>query len=318
MSEQDFHEILRMFDVFLALIENPSVSEEMNIENIGKTFDCARFIESTIAKAYEIGKENVLENNLRNNWMNRDRSNLYKCSELRNACDKLLEIYLKDTAISTDIVDEYLKLYIQYCGSDRLNDFLRHTLINGIYTNIIVESLEQLGVSTSDMQDDALIMSWELLIGNGNEYEVLECIYKMLNDGLHLKLIHLVVNLQDNSRIKKLITRLLSNKLVQNDATVCLAFANVGKKSLLKLMQKDSELYTNFLDSIFYFARCMKQVENYWISNCEFEYEHLVRIVQILLRGPAEISEIIYNRLQLVKTHPNGTIWHKIEKDAGW
>ncbi|XP_043250919.1 uncharacterized protein LOC122396501 [Colletes gigas] len=317
MSELDFLEILKMFDIFLALLENSSLSEDTNTENVVKAFKCAQFIESAIAKAYEIGKENVLENHLHNRWLDENRTKLYTCSELKKACDKLLEVYLKDAAISTDVVDEFLKLYVQYCGSDRLNDFLRRVVINGVCANVVVESLENLGVSDSDIQDEALIVSWEMLIGNGNQYEVSECIREMYNDGLHSKLVQFAVSLDDKSKIKQLIVRLLSNKLVENDPNVCLTLVNVEKKLLCKLMQSDSELYANFLDAVFYFARHMKQVENRWTSNCVFEYDHLLRVVRILVNGPAGISEIIYSRVNLVKMHPNGTIWHNIEKDIG-
>ncbi|XP_026297585.1 uncharacterized protein LOC726196 isoform X1 [Apis mellifera] len=317
MSEHDFLEILKMFNAFLVFIENPNVCEEINTENVTKIFQCAQFIEITIAKAYEIGKENVLDNNLQSHWLKEDRSNLYKCSELKYACDKLLEIYLKDTNISTDIIDEFLKLYIEYCGIDRFNNFLKHILINGICTNIIIESFEKLDISASNVQDEALIMSWEFLIGNSNEYEVLQCIHKMFDDGFYSKLIKFAGNLDNNNKIKQIIVQLLSNKLIQNDANLCLIFINIKQTLLWNFMQTNPELYTNFLDSIFYFARHMKQIENHWISNYEFKYEHLVKIVEILLHGPTEISDIIYNRMKLVKTHPNGTIWQKIEKDIG-
>lgn len=318
MSEFDFLEILKMFNAFLVFIENPNVYEEINTENVIKIFQCAQFIEITIAKAYEIGKENVLDNNLHSHWLKEGRSSLYKCSELKYACDKLLEIYLKDTNISTDIIDEFLKLYIEYCGNDRFNNFLKHILINGICTNIIIESFEKLDISASNIQDEALIMSWEFLIGNNNEYEVLQCIHKMFDDGFYLKLIQFADNLDNNNKIKQIIVQLLSNKLIQNDVNLCLIFINIKQTLLWNFMQKNPEVYTNFLDSIFYFARHMKEIENHWISNYEFKYEHLIKIVEMLLNGPTEISDIIYNRMKLVKTHPNGTIWHKIEKDIGW
>lgn len=318
MLEQEFDEILKMFDKLVVLMENPSISTQMNTTNVVNAFKCAHFIESTIAKANEIGKEDILENNLHDHWVKEGRSNLYRCSELANACDKLLEVYLKDNNISTDVVDEFIKLYVQDCGSERLNAFLGHILIKGVCTNIVIESLENLGVSALDMQDEALIMSWELLISNGNEFEVSDCIYKMFNNGFHSKLVHFAVNLHDDSTIKCLIIKVLSRKLVENDENVCLALAYVDAKSLWKLMKKDLELYANFLDSVFYFARHMEEVDNNWTSNCEFKYEHLVKIVKILQNAPAEISEVIYNRVQLVKTHPNGTIWRKVEKDIGW
>ncbi|XP_012141370.2 ubiquitin-fold modifier 1 isoform X1 [Megachile rotundata] len=317
MSEVDFLEIQKMFDTFLVLLENPAVYEEISIQDTVKAFQCAQFIETTIAKAQEVGKEEILENNLHNYWSSKGRLNLYKCSELKNACDKLLEVYLKDSTISVDIVDEFLKLYIEYCGISRLNDTLKHILINGVCTNIIIESLIELGVSTCNMQDEALVMSWELLISNNNEHQVLECIHKMFNDGLYSKLTEFAVNLYDNSKVKQIIVQLLSDKLMQNDVNVCLALANISDKSLRKLMQKNLELYTNFLDTIFYFARHMIQDQNHWVSDCEFKYDHLVKVVKILLNGPDEISKIIYKRVQLVKAQPNGTVWCKIEKDIG-
>ena len=140
----------------------------------------------------------------------------------------------------------------------------------------------------------------------------------MFDDGFYSKLIKFAGNLDNNNKIKQIIVQLLSNKLIQNDANLCLIFINIKQTLLWNFMQTNPELYTNFLDSIFYFARHMKQIENHWISNYEFKYEHLVKIVEILLHGPTEISDIIYNRMKLVKTHPNGTIWQKIEKDIGW
>ncbi|XP_053986378.1 uncharacterized protein LOC128880376 isoform X1 [Hylaeus volcanicus] len=317
MSELNLLEILKMFDVYLALLENSTLGKDIDTENVVKAFQCAQFIESTIAKAYEIGKENILENHLRNHWLEENRSHVYTFSELKTACDKLLETYLKDATVSTNVIDEFLKLYVQYYGSERLNNFLRCIVINGVCTNIVIESLGNLGISESDMQDEALIMSWDLSIGNGNRHEVLECICEMFDDGLHSKIVRLAVNSHDKSKVKQLIVKLLSNKLVDNDVNVCLALANVDKKSLWKLIQSDSEFYTNFLDAVFYFARHMKRVENDWTSDCEFEYEHLLRIVKTLVNGPAGISDVIRNRVQLVKMLPNGTIWHKIEKDIG-
>ncbi|KZC13373.1 Ubiquitin-fold modifier 1 [Dufourea novaeangliae] len=314
MSELDILEVLKMFDIFLALLENPTVSKDLNNDNVAKAFQCAQFIESTIAKAHEIGKEHILENHLHNYWLKENRLNLYKCSDMKNACDKFLEVCLKDVNVPRDTVDKLLKLYIQYCGYDRLNDFLRYTMINGICTNIVIDSFQKLGVSVFDMQNEALILSWELSINNGNQYEVLECIQKMFDNGFHSTLIHFAANLH-NSKIKQLIVEQLSNKLVENNVNICLALVNVDKKLLWMLMQSNLELYTNFLDAVFYFARHMKQVQHHWISNCEFEYEHLLKVVEMLLNGPKRISDIIYNRVQLVKTHPNGTIWHRVEKN---
>ncbi|XP_076644499.1 ubiquitin-fold modifier 1 isoform X1 [Halictus rubicundus] len=316
MSELDILEVLKMFDTFLALLENPTLREDLKDDNVTKAFHCALFIESTIAKASNIGKENVLESHLHNYWIEENRLNSYKCLDFKNACDKLLEVCLKDVSVSTNAVDEFLRLYTRYCGSDRLNDFLRKTIINGICTNTVIDSLQKLGVSACDMKNEALILSWEVMLSNGKLHEISECMRKMYDDGFHLELIRFAVNLY-NSKIKQLIVKQLSNKLVENDAKVCVAFANVDKKSLCTLMESNSELYANFLDAIFYFARRMTLVHDRWTSNSDFEYKHLLKVVKMLLNGPNGISETIYNRVQLVKTYRNGTIWSRIEKNIG-
>ncbi|XP_076294370.1 ubiquitin-fold modifier 1 isoform X1 [Lasioglossum baleicum] len=316
MSELDIPEVLKMFDIFLALLENPTLREDLKDDNVVKAFHCALFIESTIAKASNIGKENVLESHLHNYWIEGNRLNSYKCLDFKNACDKLLEVCLKDVTVSRDVIDEFLRLYTQYCGSDRLNDFLRSTIINGICTNMVIDSLQKLGVSACDMKKEALILSWELMLNNGNLHEISECMHKMFNDGFHLELIRFAVNSYD-SKIKQLIVKQLSDRLVENDAKVCVAFANIDKKSHCTLMESNSELYANFLDAIFYFARRMTLVHDRWTSSSDFEYEHLLKVVRMLLNGNNGISETIYNRVQLVKTYPNGTIWSRVEKDIG-
>ncbi|XP_078040205.1 ubiquitin-fold modifier 1 isoform X2 [Augochlora pura] len=191
---------------------------------------------------------------------------------------------------------------------------LRNTVINGISTNIIIDSLQKLGVSISDMKNEALISSWELEFSSGNQHEISECIGKMFDDGFHLELIRFAVGTY-NSKIRHLIVQQLSDKLMKNDANVSIAFVNLDKKSLWSLMESNSELYANFLDAIFYFARHMVEAHNH--ETCGFEYEHLLKVVRILLNGPNGISEKIYNRMQLVKAHPNGTIWNKVEKSIG-
>lgn len=317
MSELDISKILKMFDVFLTLLENPTIGEQTNTENVIKAFQCARFIEAAIAKASELDKETVLESHLHKYWLKERRSILYNYSELKNACDKLLEVYLKDNTIPTEIVDELLKCYTQHCGTDRLNEFFKCTVINGICTNIVIESLEELGIPSSDMLDEALIMSWEAFVGNGKSYEVSECIHKMYLDGCVLKLVRFAANLDDEIKAKKLIVQFLSSKIAENDASVCLAFLNIKNVLLWKLIQSNSEFYLNFLDALFYFARHMKLVEQNWTSKYEFEYKHLLQMVKTLLNVPCEIAETIYKRVQLVKAQPNGAIWHDIEKDIG-
>lgn len=315
MSEQQFDEILRMFDIFVTTIENPIVFKEMRTEDALKSFQCAQFIEFTISRACEIGKENALQNNLHKHWLKQGKSNFYKCSEFKKACDKLLEVYSKDDVVSIDMVDELFKLYVQHCGNERLNEFLKRTLFNGVCTNVIIESLEKLGIDTLDVQLDALIMSWELSIGRGEEDEVSDRILKAVNDGFHSRLVQVAVGLQNNSKIKELIIAILRDKLVKNDVNVCLALVDLKGPQLCKLMTSNWELYMNFLNYLFCLARSMERVDNHWVSECEFEYEHLVKVIEMLLAGPPQISKVVRSRMKLIMKQSSCTIWRDIQND---
>ncbi|EZA56006.1 Ubiquitin-fold modifier [Ooceraea biroi] len=151
-------EIFETIDTFFTLLQSPIVSEQMTVENVMQAFTCAHFIELTIEKIQAEEKAWIFEKYLR--WKperklyprNRDIT----CSDLERACDKLLERYLKDSRISTEVVDEYLKVYIQHFGRDRLNAFLNEVMSKSISTNMIIESLEELGVPISHMEDEAL------------------------------------------------------------------------------------------------------------------------------------------------------------------
>lgn len=226
------------------------------------------------------------------------------------ACDKLLERYLKDSLISTEVVDEYLKLYTQKFDCDRLNACLKQVLSKSIATNMIIESLKELGVPLSLMEDEALIMSWKMAIANGNQSEVAECINKMLSDGHVSRLIHLTIESHDNV-IKKLVTQTFITKLIDNDSEICIAFINTEKRLLLKLLQDNTDLCISFIDAIFYFSRNMYVVGGKWYSDVKFEYEHLCKIITILLNSPRTIRQRVYNRILAVIncSQPNSKIW---------
>ncbi|KAL2712605.1 hypothetical protein V1478_018128 [Vespula squamosa] len=315
MSESHFSQILQVFDKFLELLEDSHISTQVTKETVNKTFECAKFIEATVTKAYNEKMEDILENYLRQHWLKEKKTKIYKCSDLKCACDKLLEIYMKDTSISTTMVDEFLKLYIQSFGIDRLNNFLLCTLRNSVCTNMILESLEDIGLSMSKVEDEALIMSWEFDLENGQQMEVSQKITKILEDGHLSRLICLVINLHNKSKLKMLFMKCMSCKVIENDVLFCLDLINIEEKFFLKLLKDSPEFCINFVDAIFYFGRNMSKINNEWILDSTFNYNHLLKIIHRLLNGPNVVHDIVYNRLQLAKMQPDCTIWHSIEKD---
>lgn len=315
MSESHISQILHIFDKFFELLENSHISTQVTKETVNKTFECAKFIEATVTKAYSEKMEDILENYFRQHCLKEKKTKIYKCSDLKFACDKLLEIYMKDTSISTTIVDDFLKLYIQSFGIDRLNNFLLCTLRNSTCTNMILESLEDIGLSISKIEDEALIMSWEFDLENGQQIEVSQKITKILEDGHFSRFISLVMNLHNKSKLKMLFMKCLSRKVVENDVLFCLTLINIEEKFFLKLLKDSPEFCINFVDAIFYFGRNMSKINNEWILDSTFNYNHLLKIMHRLLNGPNVVHDIVHNRLQLAKMQPDCTIWHSIEKD---
>jgi len=311
---QEVHsEFFKTIDVFFTLLQSPTISEQMTIENVTQAFNCAHFIEVAIEKIQtdQEGKdyfEKYLSKKSERKLFPVNQN--ITCFDLEKACDKLLERYLKDSFVSTEVVDEYLKLYTQKFDRDRLNACLEQVLSKSIATNIIIESMKELGVPLTCMEDEALIMSWQMAIANGDQSEVTECINKMLNDGHVSRLIHLTIESHDDV-IKKLIVQIFISKLIDYDSEICIAFTNIDKKLLLKLLQSDTDFYINFIDAIFYFSRNMYLVDGKWCSDVKFEYEHLCKIITILLNSPYMIRQRVYNRILAVidYSQPNSKIW---------
>ncbi|XP_014488181.1 PREDICTED: uncharacterized protein LOC106751684 isoform X1 [Dinoponera quadriceps] len=307
-------EFFETFDAFHTLLQGPSVNKEITVENVTHAFNCARFVEIAIAKVQAEGKECDLEKYLQDYRRSEGRSLSHTCTDLAKACDKLLECYLKDSHLSTEIVDEYLKLYTQHLGYNRLKVFLNQLMSNSISINTIIESLEELGVPLSYMENEALIMSWEMAITNGDKTGVINRIHEMINDDQVSKLICSITLLHNDNAIGKLIKEILTSKLVENHPAICIAFADIKGKLLLKLLKNDHNFCINFIDAIFYFGRNMQQIDGDWLSDYDFKYEHLCKIIKTLLNGPPKICELVYNRLSIAKTQPDSTIWNDIEK----
>lgn len=309
-------EFFKTIDVFFTLLQSP-VSEQTTVENVTRAFNCAYFIEVAIEKIrtedenWRDSFDKCLSRKLERQLFPLNQN--ITCSDLEKACDKLLERYLKDSLISTEVIDEYLKLYTQKFDCDRLNACLKQMLSNSIATNVIIDSLQELGVPLSYMEDEALIMSWQMAIANRDKNEVTECINRMVNDGHVSRLMHLTIESNDDV-IRKLVVEIFTSKLVDYDSEICVALVNTEKKVLLKFLQNDTDFCIIFIDAIFYFSRNMYLVDGKWCSDVKFEYEHLCKIITILLNSPITIRQRVYNRILAVIdcALPNSKIWKDI------
>ncbi|XP_066594132.1 uncharacterized protein Ufm1 isoform X2 [Prorops nasuta] len=316
MSDNNFSEILQMLDVYHAILENPNINKNTTIHDVTKVFHCAEFIEATIKKVYKEEKKYIFECHLYNHCKLKNRKAVYSCQELELACDKILEVYLKNLSLPVSIVDEYLNLYSRSCGQERLQKFFNNTLTGSAYFNNIIKSMEGIGVPASEIEDEALLIEWEHFAKIGHQTEVTLCIHKMLSDGLLSKILSFANELPDDSETKKLIVKILISKVSDNDLDTCLEFSNIEEEVFLTFVKNNTDFSIYYLDAIFYFGRNMKKEGDKWISNNQFTYASLVKIFKTLLYGPNAIYDVVYKRLQLAQKQLDYLIWNDIEEDC--
>ncbi|XP_024939700.1 uncharacterized protein LOC107266863 isoform X3 [Cephus cinctus] len=279
-------------------------------------FKCCSIVETAIAMVRETGKETLLENHLQERWRLQQRSRIYKLSDIEFALDKMLEVCLKDLSIPIKAVDKIVGMYVDHCGSERLKNFLSKTMSISMCSNAILQSLEELGVSASTLENEALIASWEEEVENGRQEQVTTCIVNMLEDGHISRIIEFLSEFHMNKKLDQLMETCISSKIINNDTTVFLAFIELNTTSLLNLLNNRDKLHISFIDALFYFARNMKYVGNKWISEQEVTYEHILKLMKVFLSDSRKVYDLIKGRLQLAKHQPDCSIWNDIEKDC--
>ncbi|XP_015593308.1 uncharacterized protein LOC107266863 isoform X4 [Cephus cinctus] len=183
-------------------------------------------------------------------------------------------------------------------------------------SNAILQSLEELGVSASTLENEALIASWEEEVENGRQEQVTTCIVNMLEDGHISRIIEFLSEFHMNKKLDQLMETCISSKIINNDTTVFLAFIELNTTSLLNLLNNRDKLHISFIDALFYFARNMKYVGNKWISEQEVTYEHILKLMKVFLSDSRKVYDLIKGRLQLAKHQPDCSIWNDIEKDC--
>ena len=315
MAETELSQILDMFDNYITLIENPDIGSKINTENISKVFDCCQFVEAAVEKAEQENKSKSLENHLRGLCTQEKRTKIYTVSQFASATDTLLEVFLKNSAIPTAVVNKLLELYLQNYGSEKLNSLLGSLLTDSMCTNTILESLTEIGIPETAIEDEALLIAWKDEAEKGNQNEVSFCINAMLNDNKLEKIVEFVSFLTDDSIVKKLIMQVLTAEALNCTPNFFFTLSKIDRKLLLKLL-RDREFQLYFVDGVFFFGRNMERIDDEWCCEHEFTYERLVWTMKILLNASNDIAESTRNRLEIAKEHVDGAIWYDVKRDA--
>ncbi|XP_057342259.1 uncharacterized protein LOC130678794 isoform X1 [Microplitis mediator] len=313
MAEEGFEEIIKTIDTYISLIEKKN--SKITIENISKAFDVSLFVEATVARAKDDNKLKIFESNLHGYWSTKKRTRLYTCTELQLACDRLLEVLLKDSKTTRDIIDKLLHLYVQHCGHDRFNIFIETLLTDTLAANVLLNSLVDIGLPIETIEDEARTIAWDHEASCGRHEQVDQLIQLMVIDGRVDKVLDTFSSLNTDSPARKLILNNLSKYTHDYDVPVCLAITDVDKK-LLRLLLDDCDFKNNFIDAIFYFGRNMNWDGSTWKADHSFSYLHLIKIIRKLLFVSDEINKVIADRLQLAKAQIDGSIWVEVERDC--
>ncbi|XP_043482295.1 uncharacterized protein LOC122511229 [Leptopilina heterotoma] len=306
----EFDDVLEVFVTFCKIIDEPPLTESMEKQDFVKIYDCCEFIENFITKVREQEKEVEFEK-----YLNYRLSTTYQCSNFEKACDKMLEILMKDPRVSTRKIDILFSIYIQRFGQERFRTFLDSNLKDAMYSNLILNSLAEQQVPISELRDDAIFFTWDKQVTNGKKIEVAQYIDNMLDDNQVSKLIDGCLNSKMKPKTKNLIMERFTLRAFENNRKFFQEILEVEPTKLVKILQENSKFCTNFLDTVFYFGRSMFFQEGNWISEEGVQYEDIAKIFRILLTESNEISCQTQRQLNIAK-EMDGNFWEDIERDC--
>lgn len=313
--EQKFNEVFKTIDFYYEVIENPDDIEMMDTNHMRKTFQACVSIESAMKKIQELKKETEFESHLSAMMLKKKKTIQYRCSNLANACDKMLEFFLTQKNFPTEMCDQLLKMYVQQCGSVRLEVNINRILTNCMQTNKILQLFKDLELPESDIEDEILIASWEYEIKIGKRKKVADCVVDMFNKEQIPRLIELAYKSETGSAVNLMILDYFVNKLADNNIPLCLELKDTRKKVLTKLMIDSSKFQDSFIDATFYIGRSMEcNEEEEWFTETGFFYEDLKNMIKALLDGPEEVYKLTVDRIMLGKELD--AVWEDIERDC--
>lgn len=309
---QQIDKILKVIEIYLEIIENPEVLDKVDIDVMKRTFEACIYIEDVISKVEEEKKEIEFDSHLSAWFTKKKKAIIYKCSDLKNACDKMLERFLIKEQITVEIIDELLKIYIQQCGNVRLELVINHILSHSMQSNSILQFFQKTEV---DIEDQVLIASWEQEIKTGNKKKVIEYLIDMFDKELIPKLIRLAYEAEKTNPVNALILNFFGKKLEDNHEELYTELKNSQSKILLKLLMDSSKFQISFIDTTFYLGRTMDlNDDEEWVTGTGFSYDDLKSIINVLLDGPEEIHKLVVERIKLAKELD--AVWEAIEQDC--
>uniref|UniRef100_A0A0C9PW42 RtcA_0 protein n=1 Tax=Fopius arisanus TaxID=64838 RepID=A0A0C9PW42_9HYME len=309
--EDQLSEILRMFDNYVSLIENPRIISQMTPGNVPMAFNCCRFVEKTMRRVKEENKTREFMSNLQGHWSLKNRVHIYSIETLENACDKLVEVLLKTSEVPAEVVDKLLTLYVGDCGRERLHKFLEHLFNESLMANATLECMTELRLDKSLVENEGRLFIWHSEASRGNLEEVTRCIDKMIEDGFIGEVIESVVKLE-GSPAKKLVIQSLGNRLNNYDENVCWEVMSTRRK-ILEALTDDEDFLVNYTDVIFYFGRSMNFEKGWWSGSHRFSFDDIVNGLKALMGVSEEICRVVKKRILSGKELIGGGIWGDVE-----
>ncbi|XP_043284559.1 uncharacterized protein Ufm1 isoform X1 [Venturia canescens] len=316
MGEEEVERVLLVFDNYIAHLESSGFTESTTDEEVNKVMELGHFVEAAVARATEDNKTECLESHLRARWFrDKKRTVIPTISQLRFACDGMVEVYLKDPDVPTLAMDKILQFYGKHCGAERLKNLLGNLLEISMSTNVIFESLMNLGIPETVVEDETILGAWKNEVECGKVDRVSLCIEKMVDEGELDKLIDYASSLEDESPVRNLIMQRLSTLASDYEPNLFAFLTNLETKILRRLLTYPQfQIY--FFDAIFYFGRNMQFRDNSWHSEHEFHYEDLVRTLKNLSRSSDQLRAIIFQRLEHAKISATTSVWNDVERDT--
>lgn len=311
MSDSEFDQVVTVFMAYKQILEKPYLAENMEEKDLNKAYDYCTFIESFISNVHEQKKEVDFEK-----YLNYRLSTTYECSDFEKACDKMLEIFMKDSRISTKKIDLLFNIYIRRFGQERFKKFLNTTIKDAMCFNLILNSLVEQQIPISELHDEAIFFTWDKQICNGKLIEVTEYIDNMLDDHQILKLVNAILNIKMKSKTKKLIMERFTLRAFENNVKFFQEIIKIHSQSLIQILSENSKFCDNFLDTVFYFGRSMIYKDGYWISEEGIQYEDIAQIFRTLLTESNDISCRTQRQLNIAKEMEDGDFWEEIERDC--
>lgn len=312
---ESLNEVLTIIDIYCQAIENHDIHIKEDMHIMKKIFQTCKYIELVIKKVEGEKKEVEFENQV-NIWMQKkSKRTVYKCTDFKNACDKILELYLKQEKLSNEFVDEAIKVYTEHCGVVRLEANINRIMINSMQANAILQIFKNLEIDMSDIEDELEIASWENEIAKGEKTKIMSGLVDMFKEQQISKLIQMAYKSSSESSVNAMILEFFTIKLEDNHESLYSELKNVQRKVLLKLLNDNSKFQVSFIDATFFIGRTMKRdEEDNWVTDSGFSYDNLKNVISSLLDGPDELYESIRARINTAQVLDE--IWKDVARDC--